>query len=243
MMGVHAEVVPYTCGVCLKVLPDLYQLKEHVKSRHYPLTGGDYCCDICGRPYSNRSKMSRHRTIHFSLPGEDDAETPVEDDTPMKKPVAVKYEPVETSVKSKGGNYHCDGCPNRSFSTREELIQHRRADHGMLTCDLCDKFYGRTSHLWKHVNKMHRGHPSVTCTHCGKISASKSHLRSHVLKLHRPGVLGHVEDPADASPTPPAPQTPPTKANAFFIIIMMHISPRTDNFIKLMYCYFRLSEY
>lgn len=201
MMGVHAEVVPYTCGVCLKVLPDLPQLKEHVKSRHYPLTGGDYCCDICGRPYSNRSKMSRHRRIHFSLPGEEDIEVPAEDDihsnksSPDKRSATVKSEPADRSNKAKSEIIHCDGCPTRSFSSREELIQHRRADHGMLTCDLCDKFYGRTSHLWKHVNRMHRGHPSVTCTHCGKVSASKSHLRSHVLKLHRPGAsIGNSEN-------------------------------------------------
>lgn len=100
-------------------------------------------------------------------------------------------------------NVRCDGCPNRTFSSREELIQHRRQDHGMLTCDLCDKFYGRVSHLWKHVNKMHRGHPSVTCSTCGKISASKSHLRSHMLKMHRPGVLiGHIDSSEMSSGKP-----------------------------------------
>lgn len=69
VMGVHSDTVPLICGVCLKVFPDVIQLSQHVKLKHWPLTNGDFSCDICGRPYSNKSKMSRHRKIH-GLDGE-----------------------------------------------------------------------------------------------------------------------------------------------------------------------------
>jgi len=107
MMGVHAEVVPFTCGVCLKVLPDLSQLIEHVRAKHWPLTGGDFCCDICGRPYSNRSKMSRHRKIHFMTVAKSDegrggeslAEPPNDEDVRPRPAIATKKaNKVHTSI-------------------------------------------------------------------------------------------------------------------------------------------------
>jgi len=103
---------------------------------------------------------------------------------------AVRRAAAGAADKSPGGGaerLRCDGCPDMEFATREELVTHRRVSHSMLTCDLCDKFYGRTSHLWKHVNRLHPGHPAITCSYCGKISASRAQLKAHVIKMHRAG--------------------------------------------------------
>lgn len=175
-MGVHSDTVPLICGVCLKVFPDVIQLSAHVKTTHWPLTNGDFSCDICGRPYSNKSKMSRHRKIHG-----------LEGDTCDNN--IINEMANESSKLDYNGSAEveltCESCSDLRFSTLESLCNHRRTIHGLFPCDLCNKCYGRTSHLWKHVNRVHKGHADVTCPYCLKTSASKDHLAAHMAKIHR----------------------------------------------------------
>ncbi|XP_076299492.1 uncharacterized protein LOC143218272 [Lasioglossum baleicum] len=170
VMGVHSDTVPLICGVCLKVFPNVLQLSSHVKSKHWPLTNGDFSCDICGRPYSNKSKMSRHRKIHGF---EETCDNGVESNE-NKPDGRVR----ETELS-------CEHCTDLKFASLEKLCNHRRIVHGLFPCDLCNKCYGRTSHLWKHVNRVHKGHEDVTCPYCLKTSASKDHLATHISKIHR----------------------------------------------------------
>lgn len=176
VMGVHSDTVPLICGVCLKVFPNVLQLSSHVKVNHWPLTNGDFSCDICGRPYSNKSKMSRHRKIH-GLDGEGHAH-----------PDPSEY--INDSVRLDNGgtvdvDYSCEMCGDLKFLNLEDLCNHRRMTHSLFPCDLCNKCYGRTSHLWKHVNRVHKGHEDVTCRFCMKTSASRDHLAAHIAKIHR----------------------------------------------------------
>lgn len=177
MMGVHPDCLPFICGVCLKVFCNLTNLVGHVREKHWPLLGGDFCCDICGRPYSKVSKMTRHRKVHY-VP-----DNPPELQALLENP-KVESEPhflQQTSTLA------CDLCDGNTFeyANVEELGKHRQETHNVMPCDLCTKYYGRTSHLWKHVNKIHKGHPDVTCPTCQRTSASKSHLATHIAKHHR----------------------------------------------------------
>ncbi|XP_011314232.1 zinc finger protein Xfin-like [Fopius arisanus] len=174
VMGVHADTVPLICGVCLKVFPDVGQLSCHVKSNHWPLTNGDFSCDICGRPYSNKSKMSRHRKIH----GLDNEGINNGINDSMNDTINSEHSPLEVDLS-------CEMCAELSFASWEDLCNHRRLIHALFPCDLCNKCYGRTSHLWKHVNRVHKGHKDVTCPYCMKTSASKDHLAAHIAKIHR----------------------------------------------------------
>lgn len=88
-------------------------------------------------------------------------------------------------------HYTCPDCDESSvYKTFKEYSNHRRSQHQIFHCDLCPKFYGRNSHLWKHVNRVHKGHPSITCQQCYKTSASKYHLAQHFNKMH--SVKGHA---------------------------------------------------
>ena len=177
MMGVHPDCLPFICGVCLKVFCNLSSLVDHVREKHWPLLGGDFCCDICGRPYSKVSKMTRHRKVHY-VP-----DNPPELQALLENP-KVESEPhflQQTSTLA------CDLCDGNTFeyANVEELGKHRQEAHSVMPCDLCTKYYGRTSHLWKHVNKIHKGHPDVTCPTCQRTSASKAQLATHIAKHHR----------------------------------------------------------
>ncbi|KAK2588665.1 hypothetical protein KPH14_001566 [Odynerus spinipes] len=176
VMGVHSDTVPLICGVCLKVFPDVLQLSTHVKTKHWPLTNGDFSCDICGRPYSNKSKMSRHRKIHgLEADGYDNSSI---NETLNESSKFEHSLPPEMDLT-------CELCADMKFSNLEGLCSHRRIVHGLFPCDLCNKCYGRTSHLWKHVNRVHKGHVDITCPYCLKTSASKDHLAAHIAKIHR----------------------------------------------------------
>jgi len=239
LMGVHPDCVPLTCGVCLKIFCTVPDLQAHVHSNHMPLTGGDFCCDICGRPYSNRSKLSRHRGIHLIDDPNDVPQVP-----PLKRPHSLsmnipeisnhdiflsvpsvppvasskKCVPVMNTVTKSIGKsisfqshtltklgkipglspgvksaapkpqplLFCDACPEITFQCITQLADHRRKIHSLHPCDLCSKFYGRTSHLWKHVKRVHNNHPELTCPICKRISASKAHLENHISMKHYP---------------------------------------------------------
>lgn len=157
------------------------------------MTNGDFSCDICGRPYSNKSKMSRHRRIHgldnvaYVNPSTGRAST----ESPSIFPHNHHLLLDETAEHQSPQIHHrlmdlgCEMCGGLKFPTLEELGQHRRSVHNLFPCDLCNKFYGRTSHLWKHVNRVHKGHKDVTCRFCSKTSASREHLAAHIAKIHR----------------------------------------------------------
>lgn len=175
MMGVHSDCLPFICGVCLKVFCNVSDLANHVKDKHYPLDNSEeFCCDICGRPYSKKSKMSRHRKIHNLPCSEGGFEDGVFD-----------MHSDNTDGFNDPGALKCKECPTEQFLDLEELSEHRRSAHNLVPCDLCPKYYGRTSHLWKHVYKIHKTHPDITCNICQKTSASKFHLSKHYAKHHR----------------------------------------------------------
>ncbi|XP_039299749.1 LOW QUALITY PROTEIN: zinc finger protein 62 homolog [Nilaparvata lugens] len=165
-----------------KIFCSVPDLSAHVRERHWPLTGSDYCCDICGRPYPNKSKMFRHRKLHAlpesegGLPaGHELEEIPPPNES---RPVLEVFEQLTCSL-----------CPDQEFQCLEDLSKHRKTAHNLVPCDLCPKFYGRSSHLWKHVNKIHKNHPDITCSVCFRTSASRNHLANHIAKHHRHEVL------------------------------------------------------
>lgn len=91
---------------------------------------------------------------------------------------------MELNGNCEAKSYACSECEQGGFATFKEFSAHRRSQHQIFHCDLCNKFYGRNSHLWKHVNRLHKGHPSITCQLCYKTSASKYHLAQHFNKIH-----------------------------------------------------------
>ncbi|XP_069694292.1 zinc finger protein Xfin-like isoform X2 [Periplaneta americana] len=225
LMGVHADCVPLTCGVCLKIFCTVPDLQTHVHSNHLPLTGGDFCCDICGRPYCNRSKLSRHRRIHLvadigdsatshcvgkpqslheNVRGKSDHTTnsisPEVSSVGLSKKSEINItkatskahsvtlnsnpKPRKTAVIKPQPVLFCDACPDIIFESIAQLAEHRRNIHSLQPCDLCSKFYGRTTHLWKHVKRVHNNHPELTCPLCKRISASKAHLETHISLKH-----------------------------------------------------------
>lgn len=232
--GVHYSLIGQTCGVCMKMFLTLEELKEHIKI-HEPLSEAEFNCDICGRGYSSKPKMTRHRLIHENDPEGDEYNILKHTLLKGNKPPPAekgKYEIlnipkinrnydndleiIEVNPDDKGlvdleqeenpDTLWCDVCPDLTFADLNELRSHRRNIHALYPCDLCPKFYGGVSHLWKHTNRSHKNHPEITCEFCGKTSASRIQLRGHINKNHKEILLGHVVseggNPLHALPDP-----------------------------------------
>ena len=51
-------------------------------------------------------------------------------------------------------------------------------------CDLCNKSYSSSKHLWGHVSSNHRGDPAVTCPECHRLFSSVYNLEEHKRSKH-----------------------------------------------------------
>lgn len=51
-------------------------------------------------------------------------------------------------------------------------------------CDLCNKSYSSSKHLWGHVSSNHRGDPAVTCPECHRLFSSVNNLEEHKRSKH-----------------------------------------------------------
>lgn len=126
MMNVHPKCLPTICGVCTKVFSSVPELRTHVRNEHTHLQHSttSVCCDICGRPYAERSKMLRHRRVHN-----------VRDSVPFTASTTTA-----TAMKKKD-DLVCAFCPHLNFDEYQHVAEHRRNVHQLFVCDLCPKFY------------------------------------------------------------------------------------------------------
>lgn len=174
----HVKESTFLCGLCLTMTSSYANLNSHVeKCRKNYTINGKYICKICAYNDDNSKLVENHVTIHdFIL-------TFCKQQSKIFDPIDY----IDLNPNSEGVNqktYQCNECGSNDFQTFKDFSEHRRNKHQIFHCDLCNKFYGRNSHLWKHVNRLHKGHPSITCQLCYKTSASKYHLAQHFNKLH-----------------------------------------------------------
>ncbi|KAF5294314.1 hypothetical protein FQR65_LT10767 [Abscondita terminalis] len=173
----HARHASLMCGLCMQASNSFTNLTAHLdacKPQHTIVS--KYVCKICSYHDDNSKAIENHVAVHdFVLD--------------FCKRQSKMFDPsdyIEVNKNSENANKSltCTECNQGGFATFKEFSTHRRGEHQIFHCDLCNKFYGRNSHLWKHVNRLHKGHPSITCQLCYKTSASKYHLSQHFNKIH-----------------------------------------------------------
>ncbi|KAJ8932614.1 hypothetical protein NQ314_014544 [Rhamnusium bicolor] len=162
----HTQQAAYLCGLCLQQCNTYMNLKSHLQvcSQQHQI-GTRYICQVCQYGDDNFKWLENHVLVHDFL-------------LEACKKQSKMFDPadyIDTNENFENGPLSPG---SKKFNT------HRRSQHSIFHCDLCNKFYGRNSHLWKHVNRLHKGHPSITCQLCYKTSASKYHLAQHFNKIH-----------------------------------------------------------
>ncbi|XP_018334984.1 uncharacterized protein LOC112906799 [Agrilus planipennis] len=174
----HAKQIALMCSLCFHMASTYMKLAAHLEiCKRQCNIPSKYICKLCCYHDDNCKVVENHIPIHDFII------------TCCKKQLRI-FDPsdyVEINPIHEGNStkpYTCSECDTGGFATFKEFSTHRRSSHQIFHCDLCNKFYGRNSHLWKHVNRLHKGHPSITCQLCYKTSASKYHLAQHFNKIH-----------------------------------------------------------
>lgn len=173
----HANQAALVCGLCFRLSSSCINLSSHIeKCRLNHAITSKYICKICAFNDDSSKLVENHMMVHDFL-------------LLFCKKQSKMFDPsdyIETNSNCESSNrtFTCDECGENDFVSFKEFSNHRRNQHQIFHCDLCNKFYGRNSHLWKHVNRLHKGHPSITCQLCYKTSASKYHLATHFNKIH-----------------------------------------------------------
>ncbi|XP_044763106.1 zinc finger protein 845-like [Coccinella septempunctata] len=178
----HPVEVPLMCGICFQPMTSLVNLRNHLKicAIEYPVKTR-YYCSICKYGEDGMREMENHVLIHEFLIDICKREVKMFDPADyVELNNSCELGPVSPSSK----DLSCSLCFQSNFQSFKDFSRHRRTQHSKFHCDLCNKFYGRNSHLWKHVNRLHKNHPSITCQICQKTSASKYHLEQHFAKIH-----------------------------------------------------------
>ena len=120
-----------------KVAADLKRKNESKKIKEDAERCGNtgeklFKCKDCGRAYSRRNYLLRHRQIHTR-------ENLFECDDCGKKFKKIKYLKEHELTHTGEKRFKCEDC-GKAYTSRNNLIQHVRIHTGeLLKCDICDK--------------------------------------------------------------------------------------------------------
>ncbi|GJQ75286.1 hypothetical protein Trydic_g23475 [Trypoxylus dichotomus] len=188
----HAKQASLICGLCTQTCNSGVSLSSHLETcakQHPSAVSAKYICKICRYSDDNSKSLENHIVVHDFILQYCRKQSKIFDPS--------DYIEINPSSESAPKIYTCNECTQGVFDDFKEFSAHRRSQHQIFHCDLCNKFYGRNSHLWKHVNRLHKGHPSITCQLCHKTSASKYHLAQHFSKIHSAKLFNSKPDPTN----------------------------------------------
>ncbi|XP_049657472.1 zinc finger protein 672-like isoform X1 [Accipiter gentilis] len=140
-----------------------------------PLPAGSrqcYLCAECGKGFTQRSALSKHRRIHSG-------ERPHQCGDCGKRFLQRSDLTIHQRRHTGERPYGCPEC-GRRFSVSSNLAKHRRAHLGQrpFPCPSCGKAFTQRSELVIH-QRLHTGERPYCCPLCAKCFSRRSHLTRH----------------------------------------------------------------
>ncbi|XP_067873669.1 zinc finger and BTB domain-containing protein 40 isoform X3 [Heterodontus francisci] len=155
----HNVEDPYDCQKCRMSFPTLEEHKKHIQEVHPPEYNP---CDICGKNFSAPSLLERHMVTHIG-----------------------------------GKPYNCEIC-DKAYQQLSGLWYHNRTHHpdifaaqnhrspkfATLVCSACEKSFGSTTALNKHMKSDHSDIKMLECENCKDTFATQALLHIHMKSKH-----------------------------------------------------------
>ncbi|GAB1604199.1 zinc finger protein 436-like [Argonauta hians] len=153
-------------------------------------------CDICGKVFSRRDNMERHKNRHLhremfpcDLCGQAYSQK--------------SYLKLHKRIHSGERPFGCNIC-GHAFSRNDHLVIHIRGHQGLklFKCEACGKAFSRRSYLTVH-ERIHTGKRPYQCHVCGCAFYRGDHLVRHRRKQHgeEPVTTVYVTTASDGSQT------------------------------------------
>lgn len=134
-------------------------------------------CDICGKVFSRRDNMERHKNRHLHRE--------VYPCDLCGRPFSQKsYLKLHKRIHSGERPFGCNIC-GHAFSRNDHLVIHIRGHQGLklFKCEVCGKSFSRRSYLTVH-ERIHTGKRPYRCHVCGCAFYRGDHLVRHRRKQH-----------------------------------------------------------
>lgn len=134
-------------------------------------------CDICGKVFSRRDNMERHRTRHLHR-------EVYRCETCGRDFSQKSYLKLHRRLHTGERPFGCNVC-GRAFSRNDHLVIHIRGHQGikMFNCNVCNKSFARRSYLTVH-QRIHSNTRPYRCHICGCAFYRGDHLVRHRVKQH-----------------------------------------------------------
>ena len=168
------------CKICNKLFKRAY-LSNHMKTVHEGVK--DYCCELCGKSYTNPSTLLSHKKTQHEKKREFQC-TKCEKNYDTKRLLKQHFDAIHLGL-----HRQCPEC-GKVFLYKHALNKHHRVVHLQIKdfpCGQCDKafFY---LHNWRdHVRNVHEGKmdPDAKCGICNKQFSHKHHVQRHINIVHK----------------------------------------------------------
>ncbi|GAB1604351.1 zinc finger protein 182-like [Argonauta hians] len=134
-------------------------------------------CDLCGKMFSRRDNMERHRIRHLRR-------EVFKCETCGKDFSQKSYLKLHRRLHTGEKPFGCNLC-GRAFSRNDHLVIHIRGHQGikMFNCQICNKSYAHRSYLTVH-QRIHTNTRPYKCHVCGCAFYRGDHLIRHCSKQH-----------------------------------------------------------
>ena len=159
----------YHCGSCSKLFISLASLEAHKRHAHSFIM-----CDICGRPFSQKANLLKHKLIHAN---KKPFSCRVCSKAFRQKANLQRHELIHDKDRK---TVNCTEC-NKSFRCAWSLKQHMKnhAVGGAYGCSICGKTFRGKDRLMHHFS-IHNQLGVFTCHLCEMKFPSPEHLLKHL---------------------------------------------------------------
>lgn len=188
--NLKVDVTYLQCKICLQSLPNLQQLKTHLKDHGkkiepniqdniipFKLGGDKFECQVCGEKYLKLRLLIIHMSKHFN-------NYSCEICGAVFVALNLLKRHHQTHVS---GSFPCDRC-DKVFSNAAKRTIHTRGVHLKQfprRCPICPERFNSNYQRTKHLRMVHNQSTGLyRCDTCGKEYDLKYHLLLHIRSVH-----------------------------------------------------------